>query len=129
LRLTRIKLFNYRCFGPAEQVIVIDDLTIFIGNNNSGKTATLSALNCMFSENSNDRLLQRSDFHLPKDMNPESLEKQSLYIETVFEFDELNDENQYGGYSVPQYFQQKELHICVFEWTQPGKRVARLRGL
>ena len=111
MRLTRIKLFNYRCFGPAEQVIVIDDLTIFIGNNNSGKTATLSALNCMFSENSNDRLLQRSDFHLPKDMNPESLEKQSLYIETVFEFDELNDENQYGGYSVPQYFQ----HLVVDE--------------
>lgn len=113
VRLTKIKLFNYRCFGPEEQVITIDDLTTFIGNNSSGKTAALSAINCMFSESSNDRLLQRSDFHLPKDEEPESMERQSLYIETVFEFDELKPKEQGGGYSVPQYFQ----HLVV---DKPG---------
>jgi predicted ATP-dependent endonuclease of OLD family len=41
---------NYRCFGSEEQVILIDDLTTFIGNNSAGKTAALAALNCMFSE-------------------------------------------------------------------------------
>lgn len=50
MRLTKIKFFNYRCFGPEEQAITIDDLTTFIGNNSAGKTAALSALNCMFSE-------------------------------------------------------------------------------
>lgn len=109
MRLTKIKLSNYRCFGLEEQVITIGDLTTFIGNNSVGKTAALSALNCMFSENSSDRLLQRSDFHLPKDVIPESMEKQSLYIEAVFEFDELEPEEQGGGYSLPQFFQ----HLVV----------------
>ena len=88
MRLSKIKLYNYRCFGPIEQTIEIDNLTTFIGNNSSGKTAALAALNCMFSENGSDRLLKRSDFHLPKDMAPEDLMRQNLYIETVFEFDE-----------------------------------------
>ena len=54
--------------------ILIDNLTTFIGNNSAGKTAALSALNCMFSENSGDRILQRSDFHLPKEMAPDEME-------------------------------------------------------
>ena len=63
MRLSKLKLMNYRCFGSEEQIILIDNLTTFIGNNSAGKTAALSALNCMFSENSGDRILQRSDFH------------------------------------------------------------------
>ena len=67
MKLSKLKLMNYRCFGSEEQVIPIGKLTTFIGNNSAGKTAALSALNCLFSENSTDRILQRSDFHLPKD--------------------------------------------------------------
>ncbi len=78
------------------------------------KTAALSALNCMFSENSNDRLLHRSDFHLPKDKSPEEMESQSLYIETVFQFDELKLEDQSGKYSIPYFFQ----HMVV---ENPGE--------
>lgn len=112
MRLTKVKLCNFRCFGSTEQSIEIDRLTAFIGGNSSGKTAVLAALNCMFSENSSDRLLQRSDFHLPKDMNPDDMEKQSLYIETVFTFDELiNDAAEGAEYSVPQFFQ----HLVVEE--------------
>lgn len=111
MRLSKIKLYNYRCFGPNEQIIIIDDLTTFIGNNSSGKTAALAALNCMFSENGSDRLLQRSDFHLPKDMPPESLVKQNMYIEAVFEFDELETEQQGGEQSIPPFFQ----HLVVDE--------------
>ena len=59
MKLSKLKLWNYRCFGSEEQVILIDQLTTFIGNNSAGKTAALSALNCMFSENSNDRILHR----------------------------------------------------------------------
>lgn len=109
MRLSKIKLCNYRCFGACEQTIPIDDLTTFIGNNSSGKTAALAALNCMFSENGSDRLLQRSDFHLPKDVSPETLECQSLYVEAVFEFDELQSEQHGGEQSVPEYFQ----HLVV----------------
>ena len=91
MKLSKLKLWNYRCFGSEEQVILIDQLTTFIGNNSAGKTAALSALNCMFSENSNDRILHRSDFHLPKDILPDEMEQQSLYIEAVFEFEELQE--------------------------------------
>ena len=89
MKLSKLKLMNYRCFGPEEQVIHIGKLTTFIGNNSAGKTAALSALNCLFSENSSDRILRRSDFHLPKEIRPDEMQRQELYIEAVFEFEEL----------------------------------------
>jgi predicted ATP-dependent endonuclease of OLD family len=97
-------LFNYRSFGECEQVIMIDDLSAFIGNNSAGKTAALCALNCIFSEYANNRILKRSDFHLPKDKKPEELEEQEMYIEAVFLFDELDNEQEHG-YAVPQFFE------------------------
>jgi len=109
MRLSKLKLMNYRCFGSEEQIILIDNLTTFIGNNSAGKTAALSALNCMFSENSGDRILQRSDFHLPKEMAPDEMESQNLYIEAVFEFEELQSETGGGEYAIPIFFQ----HLVV----------------
>lgn len=111
MKLSKLKLWNYRCFGSEEQVILIDQLTTFIGNNSAGKTAALSALNCMFSENSNDRILHRSDFHLPKDILPDEMEQQSLYIEAVFEFEELQSGSNGGEYAIPIFFQ----HLTGFE--------------
>lgn len=109
MRLTKLKLMNYRCFGPEEQIILINDLTTFIGDNSAGKTAALSALNCMFSEYSSDRILQRSDFYLPKDIAPDEIQTQHLYIEAVFEFDELQDAENGGKYVIPVFFQ----HLIV----------------
>ena len=109
MRLSKLKLMNFRCFGSEEQIILIDNLTTFIGNNSAGKTAALSALNCMFSENSGDRILQRSDFHLPKEMAPDEMESQNLYIEAVFEFEELQSETGGGEYAIPIFFQ----HLVV----------------
>ncbi len=103
MKLSKLKIHNYRCFGNNEQIIPIDNITAFIGNNSSGKTAALLALNCLFSDNSADRVLKRSDFHLPKDTKPENLEAQDLYIEAVFTFDELENGEE-GVYSVPTFF-------------------------
>lgn len=104
LRLTKIKLKNYRCFGPEEQVVCIDNMTAFIGNNSSGKTAALSALNCIFSENQTERILKRSDFHIPKEENIETFNHQDLYVEAVFEFNELKGvEDTYNA--IPCFFQ------------------------
>lgn len=104
MKLSKIKLHNYRCFGESEQVILIDDLVAFIGNNSAGKSAALCALNCIFSENANDRVLKRSDFHLPKDKKPEELMQQEMYIEAVFTFEELEEEHG-KKYAVPQFFE------------------------
>lgn len=109
MRLSKLKLMNYRCFGAEEQIILIDNLTTFIGNNSAGKTAALAALNSMFSENSGDRILQRSDFHLPKEMAPDEMENQELYVEAVFEFEELKNGDSGGEYVIPTFFQ----HLVV----------------
>lgn len=109
MRLSKIKLMNYRCFGPEEQTILIDKLTTFIGNNSTGKTAALSALNCLFSENNGDRILQRSDFHLPKGISPDDMESQNLYIEAIFEFEKLKAECVSTEYAIPIFFQ----HLIV----------------
>lgn len=102
MKLSKLKLCNYRCFGNNEQTIPIENIISFIGNNSSGKTAALLALNCMFSNNTGDRILKRSDFHLPKNMKPEDLESQELYIEAVFTFDELENGEE-GTSSVPTF--------------------------
>lgn len=109
MRLSKLKLMNYRCFGSEEQTILIDNLTTFIGNNSAGKTAALSALNCMFSENSGDRILHRSDFHLPKEMTPDEMECQNLFVEAVFEFEELKTEDGAGEHAIPIFFR----HLVV----------------
>lgn len=102
MRLTKIKIQNYRCFGE-EQIIEFDELTAFIGNNCSGKTTAMSALNCIFSNNINDRVLKRSDFHLPHDKSWNSLNHQELYIEAVFVFDELAEKDA-DHLAIPVFF-------------------------
>lgn len=102
MKLSKLKLYNYRCFGDNEQTIKIDDITSFLGDNSSGKTAALMALNCLFSANSMDRTLKRSDFHLPKDMSPDTQESQMLYIEAIFTFDNLDNANE--SFDIPHFF-------------------------
>lgn len=104
MKLAKIKLKNYRCFGNEEQTIMIDDITSFIGNNSSGKTTALMAINCLFSGNSSDHILKRTDFHIPGNIKPEDLESQGMYIEAVFIFDELESEGEEKSVSVPHFF-------------------------
>lgn len=110
MKLSKIKIKNYRCFGNEEQIINIDNITAFIGSNSVGKTAALLALNCMFSDNSGDRILKRSDFHLPNDKSPDELETQDLYIEAVFTFDELESEESKED-TIPLFFQSMVIDI------------------
>ena len=63
----------------------------------------------MFSEYSSDRILQRSDFYLPKDISPDEIQTQHLHIEAVFEFDELQDAENCGKNVIPIFFQ----HLIV----------------
>ena len=107
MRLRKIKLFNFRCFGEQEHIITIDDLTTFVGSNSTGKTAVLAALNCMFSEFTSDRNIKRSDFYVPKNMRPENMTEQKMYIEAVFEFNKIQEGEE--GISIPQFFE----HVIV----------------
>lgn len=104
MKLSKLKLYNFRSFGESEQVINFDELTALIGNNSAGKTAALIALNKIFADNSIDRNLERSDFFLPKNKNPEELEKQNLYIEAVFSFEELQTDQEGVLGAIPTFF-------------------------
>lgn len=105
MKLSKIKLYNYRCFGDKEEIIEIDDLTAFIGNNSTGKTAALCALKCLFSPNTSNRILKRSDFHLPKDATVDAIETQDMYIETVFTFGELDAMGNIVTDAIPIFFE------------------------
>ncbi|OQO89243.1 ATP-dependent endonuclease [Enterococcus casseliflavus] len=105
MKLKKMILKNYRSIGEDEQEIDFENLTMFIGNNSVGKTAALSALNKLFSDVPNDRVLKRSDFHLPKGIQPENFKQQELIIEAIFEFDELLDNQIESSPAIPIFFE------------------------
>lgn len=49
MRLTTIKLKNFRCYR-SETVIDVDGLTVFVGKNDSGKSSLFDALDIFFNE-------------------------------------------------------------------------------
>lgn len=105
MKLKKMILKNFRSISDDEQVIDFENLTMLIGNNSVGKTAALSALNKLFSNIPNERVLKRSDFHLPKGIQPEDFKKQDLVIEAIFEFEELLDEKNESSPAIPIFFE------------------------
>ena len=85
MKLTKVIINNFRSFGE-EQVIEFNNQTVLIGNNSSGKTTVLQALSKLFSDKQSDRIIRKSDFHLPKGSRPGE-NARNLFIETIFEFD------------------------------------------
>ncbi|WP_406541544.1 AAA family ATPase [Clostridium ljungdahlii] len=121
MNLKKLRLCRFRCFGDDEQEIYFNNLTTLIGNNSCGKTTVLQALLKLFSYNSNERNLIRSDFFLPKGVKPDEMQKQDLYIEAVFDFPELDDKNIENKDSIPIFFR----HFIVEEPS--GKPYLRIR--
>lgn len=101
MKLTKVIINNFRSFGDS-QVIGFNDQTVLIGNNSSGKTTVLQALSKLFSDKQNDRIIRKSDFHLPKGLRPGE-NSRPLFIETIFEFDEL-DGTAYSP-AIPSFFE------------------------
>ncbi|MFP7470018.1 AAA family ATPase [Niallia taxi] len=99
MKLVKITLGNYRCFGPESQTINITDLTAFIGHNSAGKTTILSGLQKLFGESK----ITKSDFHLPIDKSPEEIEKNNFFIEAQFEF--FKSDGKPDSYAIPIYFE------------------------
>ncbi len=86
MKLFKMIVSNYRCFGKEPTVIEFDDLTGFIGHNSSGKTALITALLKLFGDKTSDRLIERSDFYIPISQQPESVVENELFIEAYFSF-------------------------------------------
>lgn len=101
MKLKRVIINNFRSFGET-QVININNQTVFVGNNSTGKTNILQALNKLFSSKQSDRIIQKSDFHLSKGLPPGENSRE-LFIETIFEFEEL--ENDTYSSAIPSFFE------------------------
>lgn len=103
MRLSKMKLKNFRCFGPEGTIIEFENLTTIIGANSAGKTAILNALIKMFG-NTGDKEITRSDFYVSSQTDPATIQENSFEIEVFFDFPELidGDENEYA---VPIYFE------------------------
>ena len=82
MKLTKVIINNFRSFGES-QIIELNNQTVLIGNNSSGKTTVLQALSKLFSDKQNDRIIKKSDFHLPKGSRPGE-NTRNLFIETPY---------------------------------------------
>ncbi len=71
MKLVRLRLSNFRSFGPEPTVIKLTDMTFLLGPNGAGKTAVLQALARMFGIDPAQRRIKRSDFHVPASEAPE----------------------------------------------------------
>ncbi|MCB9326409.1 MAG: AAA family ATPase [Lewinellaceae bacterium] len=105
MKLSKIKIKNFKCYGDNEVIInVKEDLTAFVGANSTGKSATFQALLKIFGTSFTQKEITRSDFHLPKGTSPSSLQESSFYIETAFDF--LDKDGNHDDNAIPHFFDQ-----------------------
>ena len=93
MRLEKLILRNFRCYGDEPVVIPFSGLTTFIGANSSGKTAVLAALQKLFSPIQTERILQRSDFHVAVETAENQRVASDLSIEAVFLFERFESDD------------------------------------
>ena len=111
MRIERVTLTNFRCFGPNPVSIDLSpDITAFIGANGSGKTAVLQALSRLFGVPNEQRRVRRQDFHVPQDEDSAPTER-TFSVEVVLDFPELRnsnreDEDDGDATAVPEFFHQ-----------------------
>lgn len=94
--LKKLIVSGYKSVSTSHpQTIEFDpQLTVFIGHNGTGKSATLEALNKLFSIDHSLRGIIPSDFHLPDDVDP--VTPRNLTIEAWFSLANAN-----GNPSIP----------------------------
>ncbi len=92
MRIDTVTLSGFRSFGPKPVTVdLANDLTTIVGPNASGKTALLQALLKLFGVTRAQRTVQRSDFHLPLDVEPNDRTTRNLYIDVIIALPELED--------------------------------------
>jgi putative ATP-dependent endonuclease of OLD family len=107
MQITQLTLSNFRCFGPVPVAVDVDDLTVLIGTNGTGKTAALSALVRMFGGRPSDRVLEFSDFHIPPGTVENNINELHLWVEIILAFPGLGTDGGIDG--IPECFR----HMAV----------------
>ena len=123
MKLAKLRICNFRCFGNVATDFALDDTTFILGPNGSGKTAVLQALARMFSLDPALRKIRTADFHIPADETPDAApEERTLWIEADFEFPELDVEDAEVMPAVPGNF----AHMLMVEDDDPVRVRFRL---
>lgn len=123
MKLVRLRICNFRCFGGAATEIALDDTTFILGPNGTGKTAVLQALARMFSVDPLLRKVRASDFHIAADEEPNAAPlERTLWIEADFEFPELELEGVDDMPAVPGNF----AHMLMVDDKNPVRVRFRL---
>jgi putative ATP-dependent endonuclease of OLD family len=93
MKLVRLRLSNFRSFGPTPTEIALDEMIFLLGPNGAGKTSVLVALARMFCLDPAQRKVRKTDFHVPNDEAADAApDTRTLWIEAEFEFPDLEDD-------------------------------------
>lgn len=120
--LEKLRLTNFRCFGPREEEICFESgITVLIGANGSGKTAAMVALLRLVGSSVETRRVVRRDFHVPRDETA-SPDHRTLSVDATFVFPDLDLEDgpESKSSAVATFFE----HMAVAE---DGQLKLRLR--
>jgi putative ATP-dependent endonuclease of OLD family len=121
LRLDSVTLSGFRCFGPDPlKVPLSPEVTAVVGPNAAGKTALLKALSKLFGVSRAERTVQRSDFHLAADADPEDRTAKDLVIDVMIALPELAD-----GTATPETVAPSFRHMLITREDKPP--VCRMR--
>lgn len=121
MRLDRVTISGFRCFGPKPIIVPISpDITAVVGPNAAGKTALLQALSKLFGISRVQRAVHRSDFHVAPGGDPEDRETKDLFIDVLIGLPELA-----SGDATPETIAPSFRHMLI---EREGKSpVCRLR--
>lgn len=102
MHIERLELEGFRCFGPARTTVALGpELVALVGDNGTGKTAMMQALQRMFGVTTEQRRLRKQDFHVPFNEPARPLVR-TLVVEAIVAFPELDDDK--DSPAVPAFF-------------------------
>lgn len=113
MRLSRLRVSDFRSVGPDPVELTFEDSTFLLGPNGAGKTVFLHALTRMFGSEASLRRFNRSDFHVPVGEAPETPVARSLWLEADFVFPELSDQEtspSVAATTVPPHFAHMRMY-------------------
>ncbi len=121
MRLESVTLSGFRCFGPDPITVPLSpEVTAFVGPNAAGKTALLKALSKVFGVSRAERTIQRSDFHLAVEADPDDRTARDLVIDVLVALPELAD-----GTAMPETVAPSFRHMLLTRETKAP--VCRMR--
>ena len=121
MRLESVTLSGFRCFGNDPITVPLSaEITAVVGPNAAGKTALLQALAKLFGISRAQRAIDRSDFHLAADADPDDRDPKELVINVLVALPELAD-----GTATPETVAPSFRHMLITRKDKPP--VCRLR--